>query len=84
MRSLVLSGRKALTLPLLAGSALVASPAFAQTGGGATIDTSAIGDAFAAGMQQGIELLMTFAPTVVLFAVVWMLIRRASSLAKAG
>jgi len=84
MNALVRIGRVA-AIPAVAATALVASPAFAQSGGGSTPpDLSPISDALVDGLTSGIGLLMVFAPTVVLFSVVWMLVKKAGALGKAG
>lgn len=77
MRNLVRIGA---ALPVLAAASL-ATPAFAAT---TPPDLTPISAALVDGLTSGIGLLMVFAPTVVLFSVVWMLVKKASALGKAG
>lgn len=68
-------------LPVLAAATSLATPAFAAT---TPPDLTPISTALVDGLTSGIGLLMVFAPTVVLFSVVWMLVKKASALGKAG
>jgi len=74
---------RALALPVVAATALVASPAFAQAVPSAeTPDFSGLTTAVTGGLGAGIGLMLTFAPSIVMLAVTWMLINRARAAVK--
>jgi hypothetical protein len=77
-----LATRALVALPAVAGSALVAAPAFAQNASDpANFDQTKIVDAVNTGLANGISVLLAIAPIVIAFAVVWMIIKKGRGMA---
>lgn len=66
-----------------AGTALVPSVAFAQAATPA-VDTSGIENAMTAGITQAMVAVTAVAPAVILFAIIWMLVKKFSGMARSG